>query len=340
MLISETVSVCPAAPPRVSPRVISTERHWIEIVGSSAAMRCLRTQVRRIGPHFRTVLISGEPGTGKDLVARTLHRMRRGTCGPLVVCHAAEFGDVLECRTEVKFADAFVRLMRLLEPGTLLLDQVSEMNLESQNRLLRALRKHEQTQGRSEMSRLMDVRLIATTRVNLKTLVSTGRFRQELYQRLATVEIAVPPLREHLEDVPELASGLMKRFARLHGTEVTEISGEAMERLQRHHWPANVRDLENVLRDAMLRCDRRLLASHLPEFAGTADAPASARSASLRLQDVVDQHVLRVLNDCGGNKLRAAETLGISRSTLYRMLEAGVSSDGWKQSAKKKSVAA
>jgi DNA-binding NtrC family response regulator len=160
--------------------------------------------------------------------------------------------------------------------------------------------------------------------------VSTGRFRHELYQRLATVDIALPPLRERMEDFPELARYFLDRFAQRYGRGVREIADEAMERMQKHSWPGNVCELESVLQNGVLRSEGEVLEPHdLPPFAetGQPDKSTTGMGKNVRLQDVVEQHVLRVLKDCGGNKLRASEMLGISRSTLYRMLDAGVSAD-------------
>ncbi len=170
--------------------------------------------------------------------------------------------------------------------------------------------------------------MIASTSEDLRVLVSTGLFRQELYQRLATVEIVVPPLRERVEDLPELSRRFLCQFAFVNGRRAAEIADEAMERMQGYRWPGNTSELESVLRVGAVQCEGEVLeCRHLPVFGGL---PRSGKDdgwaeVSLRLQDVVDQHVLRVLKDCGGNKLRAAEALGISRSTLYRMLEAAAS---------------
>jgi DNA-binding NtrC family response regulator len=192
--------------------------------------------------------------------------------------------------------------------------------LDAQVWLLRALTQYELTQK-------TDLRIVASTGEDLRILVSTGRFSQELYQRLATVEITLPPLRERQEDLPELARHFLERFATLYGRSVREIADEAVERMQQHLWPGNVSELESVLRNTVLRSDGEVLQSHdLPLLANTIDSEQSS-AKSVRLQDVIAQHVLRVLKDCGGNKLRASELLGISRSTLYRMLDANVSAD-------------
>jgi len=294
------------------------------IVGSSAAMKRLRQQVRRIGPHFRAVLVSGEAGTGKELVARALHRMSPASNGPFVVCHASAMNNALaKHEGSDGTGDDVEGLMRSSARGTLFFEGISDLTFEAQGGLLRALTQH-------ELTHRMDLRIIASTREDLRILVSTGRFSQELYRRLATVDITLPPLRERMEDLPELARYFLERFSAHYGRGVREIAAEAMERMQNHPWPSNVSELESMLRNSVLRCEEEVLQPHhLPSFDAESgpEEPAAGAAKSVRLQNVIEQHVLRVLKDCGGNKLRASELLGISRSTLYRMLDSGVSAE-------------
>jgi DNA-binding NtrC family response regulator len=301
------------------------------IVGCSAAIKRLRQQVRRIGPHFRTVLVSGEAGTGKELVARALHRMSPASNGPFVVCHATAIEEALaECEGGASTGDDVGCSVKRPVRGTLFLDRISDMPLEMQGRLLRVLMQYEPTQSRVNALQRMDLRIIASTEEDLRILVSTGRFSHELHQRLAMVDITLPPLRERMEDLPELARYFLERFAQLYGRSVREIAEDAMEHMQKYLWPGNVGELESVLRNGVLRSEGEVLGPHdLPRFAEASQPEQSMTGASksVRLQDVVEQHVLRVLKNCGGNKLRASEMLGISRSTLYRMLDAGVSAD-------------
>lgn len=281
-----------------------------ELIGTSAAMERLRLQVRRIGPHFRTVLVSGEAGSGKEITARTLHGLSQGADQPFVVCPAAT----------LEGSNPFTALMKAAGRGTLFLDDIGEMPLEAQGHLLRVLRRQEWSQEGLPSAQRLSVRLIASSSRDLRGLVSAGRFRQELYRRIATLEITVPPLRERMEDLPMLAESFVSQFAQMYGKRVERIAQDAMERLMAHRWLGNVRELENILRNGVLLSDGvELLAEELPEFVaveGNADA-----GGIVRLQDVIERHVLHVLKSCEGNKLRAAETLGISRSTLYRMLE-------------------
>jgi DNA-binding NtrC family response regulator len=320
MSISRSAFPC-TTPPLLSNAAgaFSKERNEIGIVGNSEAMKRLRVQVQRIGPHFRTVLVSGEAGTGKEFVARALHARSYVADMPFVVCNAADFKNAL---IEAA-ADAVGNLLHRSQQGTLFLNGVNEMPLEAQGRWLHALGRHESAQGHLEASQRRDLRIITSTNEDLKILVSTGRFRQELYQRLATLAISLPPLRERMEDLPELARFFLDRFATTYGRRVHEIADEAMERMQRYCWPGNIRELVIALRDGVLQSEGEVLEPRHLHLAETTEpvSPSLNTSESVLLQDVVHRHVLHILKSCEGNKLRAAEMLGISRSTLYRMLD-------------------
>jgi DNA-binding NtrC family response regulator len=303
-------------------------------------MRRLRLQVRRIGPHFRTVLVHGEAGTGKEQVARALHGMSHAADGPFVVCHGAALeetiaGHLKENDWSAHPTDAINCLTRMAQRGTLFLDGIHEMPLQTQLRLLRLLRRHDVTQSHLESPKhdlrpdlRPNLRMIAATSENLKILASAGRFQPELYQRFAMVEITLPPLRDRREDIPDLTKFFISKLAPLYERKVPVVSDEAMERMLAYSWPGNISELKGVVRSSLSQVEGdRLESHHLPMLAEE-NSPASASDAtarSARLQDVIEQHVLRVLKGCGGNKVRAAETLGISRSTLYRMLDASAS---------------
>lgn len=311
MSISQPASSLLTAPPPVIAAPDLTEIGEVELVGSSAAMRRLRLQVRRLGPHFRTVLVSGEAGTEKESVARALHGMCQQAKAPFVARKAATFEGALA-----------------EYDGTLFLDEINEMPLHAQGRLLDVLKKHELVQSHLGASQRTDLWIIASTSEDLKILVATGSFRQELYQRLATVAITVPPLRERIEDLAELVRYFLGRFALLYSRTFHDVPEDAMGQLRRYRWPGNVRELESVLRDGALRSqDGSIEFYPRPRCAeqNRLEPSVANASKSLRLQAVVEQHVRRVLKESGGNKLRAAEVLGISRSTLYRMLDTGAS---------------
>ncbi|MBB5339144.1 sigma 54-interacting transcriptional regulator [Tunturiibacter gelidoferens] len=310
------------------------EGNGLEIVGSSAEIRRLRLQVRRIGPHFRTVLVHGETGTGKEQVARALHGMSHAADGPFVVCHGAALEEAVAGRLQendcgVDHSDAIGCLTRMAHRGTLFLDGIHEMPLQTQLRLLRLLRRFDSTQKQRETCRhdlRSDLRMIAATSENLKILASAGRFQQELYQRFAMVEITLPPLRARRDDIPDLTKYFMSQLAPLYKRKMPAVSAQAMERMQRYNWPGNVRELKGIVQSSLSRVEGDVLDSHhLPALAEETTFIREGMTESLRLQDVVEHHVLRVLKGCGGNKVRAAEMLGISRSTLYRMLDASAS---------------
>ncbi len=291
----------------------ASELPCFEMTGDGVAMRRLRMQVERIGPHFRTVLVRGEMGTGKELVARALHSRSMDREGPFVVCHSAALGDMADGGA----GDRIRELTRTAYRGTLFFDGIEEMPLSAQICLVRAIEQR------------MGTRMIVSTSQELRLLTASGRFRKDLYYRIATVEIVLEPLRERAEDIPGLAMSFAKRFSRMYEKNVERIADDAMERLLAHGWPGNVRELENVLHNGVLQCDGEMLeADHLTSLRElgrgdltTRDEGMSHLDAPARLQDVAERHVLEVLKSCAGNKLRAAELLGISRSTLYRMLE-------------------
>ena len=285
-----------------------TETATSEMVGEGEAMQRLRLQVKRIGPLFRTVLVRGEIGTGKELAARALHSKSAGAEGPFVVCHAVSLEDATAEGTD---ADWLRNLMDAASEGTLFLDGIEEMPLQAQSRLLSVLRRKKAQ------------RVIVSSSEDLRGLAASGRFRQDLYHHIATVEIVLEPLRERAEDLPALAAHFLRRFSALYGRRISAIADDAMERFLAHAWPGNIRELENVIRNAVLQCEDTILRANdltsLREL--RPEATTNAMPAPARLQEVVEQHVQQVLKNCAGNKVKAAELLGISRSTLYRMLD-------------------
>lgn len=275
-----------------------------KLIGDSAAMQRVRLQIERIGPHFRTVLVRGETGTGKERTARALHAKSNRADGPFLLCHASVLAD----------EPALIhRMLDKAIQGMLFIVGIEEMSIEAQKNFLRVL---DQRAG---------IKLIVSSTQDLRGMAASGLFRHDLYHRLA-IEIPLEPLRRRREDIPSLAMHFLERFSIQYAKQIEEIAPEVWERLETHNWPGNVRELENVIHNGVLQCGGTTLrADDLPSFstASAAAQPPELRNTAnaLKLQNVIDQHVLRVLRDCSGNKVRAAEILGISRSTLYRMLD-------------------
>ncbi|MHB1023059.1 MAG: sigma-54 interaction domain-containing protein [Acidobacteriaceae bacterium] len=301
------------------------------IVGQSEALQRIFAQMERIGPYFRTVLITGETGTGKELVARALHALSPAANGPFVVCNASAIVETLfesELFGHVKgaFTGAMADRLGIFESahhGTLFLDEIGEMSPGTQAKLLRVLQHHEVQRVGSSQSRKVEVRIVAATNRDLRSLAATGHFRQDLFYRISMVEIHLPPMRLRMDDLPLLAYHFLAQYAQEYNKRVYDIAPEALARLQKHAWPGNVRELEHVMGNAVMQAEHETLQ---PEDLPPLHTPMPIAhnlpgGRLLRLQDVVLQHVRHVLETCGGNKLRAAETLGISRSTLYRMLQ-------------------
>jgi DNA-binding NtrC family response regulator len=305
-----------------------------EILGESAVMRRLRTQLRRLGPHFRTVLLRGETGTGKELVARALHSYSAHASGPFVIYNSAlqaELG-VASTASGANFPVAeedIAGLMRRAHRGTVLLDQIGELTSAAQADILAALQRTERQRRRPIVIHGLEARIIATTSSDLRVLVASGRLREELYYRMATVEIELPPLRKRVEDISLLADYFLDHYSHKFGRRIAGLTPEALGQMQAYRWPGNVRELKNVIRRAILESDGGWIEAGLVPISADAPAPEGyiAQSTTGRLQEVVEQHVFQVLRECAGNKVRAAEMLGISRSTLYRMLEGGLPGD-------------
>lgn len=306
-------------------RALIEENPSLELVGESPAMRHLKLQIDRIGPHFRMLLVHGEIGSGKELVARSLHKRRDGSEESFFICYGAALAESIdEGRTDDTGSPwhTFTKGVQ----GTIFVDGIEHMNLRSQSRLLGLIDGWTRTRART--------RMIAATAQDLKQMMGAGRFRSDLFHRLATIEIAIEPLRRRREDIPVLAVHFLARFAELYGREGISIDERAMQRLKSYDWPGNIRELENAIRNGVLLCEKGVLQEEhlgqMPQMKRTSveagEEPGEHRIESL--QEVVDTHVVRVLERCGGNKVRAAELLGISRSTLYRMLDGIVVTNG------------
>jgi DNA-binding NtrC family response regulator len=305
------------------------------IIGHSPAIIEVMKTVARVAPSQATVLITGETGTGKELIARAIHTYsdRSGQRFVAVNCSALAEG-ILESELFGHVKGAFTGagatrpgLFREADRGTIFLDEIGDISAGLQSRLLRVLQEREITPVGADAPVRVDVRVLAATHQDLEQLVKQGRFRGDLYYRLNVVTVRLPPLRERLQDLPLLVHFFLRELARQHGREPVALDPEAESLLLGHSWPGNVRELQNVLERALVLAAQGVIGpEHLPADLRRAeapqrDAPRPTAGALLPLAEVEKRHVLGVLQTEHGNRERAARILGISRRTLLRMLQ-------------------
>src|SRR6059036_2748823 len=299
-----------------------------ELIAESPAMQPVLKLMERIGPSDANVLILGEHGTGKEVVARWLHAASGRAERPLVAVNLGGIPDGLfesELFGHVKgaFTDAKVdRVGRfeLAEGGTLFLDEIANLPLPQQAKLLRVLETGEYERVGASRARRADVRVVAATNADIQAELKAGRFREDLLFRLNTVEIRLPPLRERRADVPLLAAHFLGRYAARYRKAAKEFEPDAMELLLRHAWPGNVRELDHAIERAVLMAEGVRVQAR--DFGlGGADGAGAAALDQMSLEDVERVLIQKALTRAAGNVSAAAEALGLSRSALYRRLK-------------------
>lgn len=300
-----------------------------DVIGRSPAMAETLAKIQRIGPHFRTALITGETGTGKDRMARLLHQLSPVHAGPYAICNSAAIAESLfesELFGYVKgaFTGATQNKQGLVEyanGGTLFLDEIGEMPLAAQAKLLRLLQNREVQRLGSPQVQKVDIRVVAATNRDLRSMVKDKTFREDLYYRLAAVQIALPRLADRKEDLPHLIRHFLSAFAAQYDRPRLSLSRQAEAVLHCYSWPGNVRELENCLSYSCMMSESDLIGVRdlPPELSGAAGKRAED-TGILSLEAVEWRHVEHVLTQLSGNRVRAAEVLGISRATLYRIL--------------------
>jgi transcriptional regulator with PAS, ATPase and Fis domain len=299
------------------------------IIGRSPAMLETFAKIRRVAPHFQTLLVTGSTGTGKELVARALQRLSPAAAGPFAVCNCSAIVETLvESELFGYVRGAFtganqdkVGLFESANGGTVFLDEIGELPLPAQAKLLRVLQQREVQRVGSPKTRAVDVRVVGATNRDLRELVAKGRFREDLYYRLSMIELHLPALAERREDLPLLQKYFVERFARQYGKDIKGITRRAQQQLARHTWPGNVRELENVIGNAAMMAQGSTIdLADLPESVRNPAEPHKSEDDLLSLEEVQNRHLRRVLELVGGNKVRAAEVLGVSRATVYEML--------------------
>jgi len=292
--------------------------------------------IARVAPSTSTVLISGESGTGKELVARALHRESPRADAAFVPVNCAAIPEQL-LESELfghekgAFTGAVARRTGRFERadgGTLFLDEIGDMSLVLQAKLLRALEEGSVERVGGDRPVPVDVRVVAATNQLLSTAIQEGRFREDLYYRLAVVDIGLPPLRERGDDVRALALHFARVFAEQHGKSIRALSERALSRIQAARWPGNVRELRNVMDRAVLLTPGAVIASGAlrlgaaaPRMSATTDAAEFGYPTRASLAEVEADHIARVLASFDGHIGNAAESLGIHRNTLARKIQ-------------------
>src|SRR3984957_3353118 len=312
-----------------------------ELVGSSPQMKDIFTLIERVAPSNVSVLVTGESGTGKELVARALHDLSARRLKPFVAVNCAAIPETL-IESEIfghekgAFTGALERragCFELAEEGTLLLDEIGEMPMATQAKLLRVLEDRKLRRLGSKVETPVDVRVVAATNQDPDEAVEKGQLRGDLFYRLNVFNIHMPPLREHKEDIPAIIEALLADMNEKHGREVKGVDGEMLARLMAHDWPGNVRELRNTIERAVILCGEGYMETrHLPPTFGQrfmrADTGTTSYSDSgvhVEIGSTVDEAermlILKTLESTRNNKTRAAEILGISLKTLHNKLK-------------------
>jgi len=300
------------------------------MVGRSPLMLEVYAKIRRIAPHFRTVLVTGATGTGKELAAKALHRLSPAARGPFIVCNcSALVENLVESELFGYVRGAFtgatqdkVGMFEHADGGSIFLDEIGELAPAAQAKLLRVLQNRQVQRVGSLTPRNIDVRVIAATHRDLKKMVREGHFREDLYYRLGVVEIPMPVLANRREDLPLLERYFIQKFSAEYNKPIAGLVRRAQTRLATYPWPGNVRELENVIGNACMMTDANLIdINDLPDrLRGPLTDALGGDETFLPLEELQRRHILRVLEGVGGNKARAAEVLGIGRATIYQLL--------------------
>jgi len=303
------------------------------IVGKSPAMLEVFELAKKVARHYTNVLVTGPTGSGKELIARALHQLSPVSQERFAVCNCSALVDtLLESQLFGHVRGSFTGatdtrpgLFEYANGGTVFLDEIGETSLQMQAKLLRVIQNREiQRVGSPEVKKI-DVRLIAATNRDLRAEVLAGKFREDLFYRLSSIEIRVPGLTERPEDIPVLVQHFLKKYSQAYGKSFQGLSRRAQIVLLQHDWPGNVRELENVISSAAITADA--------DFIDVTDLPSHIQKPHRRpagieegwrplpLDEVRSIHIQRVLEMCNGNRVRAAQVLGIGRTSLYRFLK-------------------
>jgi DNA-binding NtrC family response regulator len=307
------------------------------IIGKSEAMRKVFDLVRLAGPSRSTILVEGESGTGKELVARAIHTHSPRAGAPFVTVNSGSMPtDLLESNLFGHIRGAFTGavankkgLFEAAEGGSIFFDEIGTISLETQAKLLRLIQEKEFMKVGSVETLKADVRIIAATNVDLKKMVTEGRFRDDLYYRLCVITVSIPPLRERREDIPLLAEHFMRLYANENGKAITGIAPEAMRALLDHDWPGNVRELENAIERAVVLCPGGAIGLELlpdnvlsPERSDVAVRLPENGSTYKEMVEEYERRLVRTaLRRTGGVQKRAADLLRVKPTTLHEIIK-------------------
>lgn len=306
------------------------------LLGKTLQMQEIFGLIERIAPNNVSVLITGESGTGKEVVARTLHELSGRSTKPFVAVNCAAIPETL-IESEIfghergAFTGAVERragCFELAEEGTLLLDEIGEMPIATQAKLLRVLEDRTMRRLGSKVETQINVRVLAATNKDPQSAIADGHLRNDLFYRLNVFNIHMPPLREHREDIPLITDAMIRSMNERHGCAVSGVEPAVMQEFESYDWPGNVRELRNVLERAIVLCGHGLLQNkHLPPGFGLQRTPVPVEGGQVQMPvgTTVDEAekrlILRTLESTGNNKTRAAEILGISLKTLHNKLK-------------------
>jgi DNA-binding NtrC family response regulator len=311
------------------------------IVARSQKMQEVLATVERVAPTQSTILIGGESGVGKDLIAHAIHQKSRRASGPFVKINSTAIPEnLLESELFGYEKGAFTGAVtskpgkfELADKGTLFLDEIGDVPPATQVKLLRVLQEREFERLGGTRTIKVDVRLVAATNRDLRAALEEGTFRQDLYYRLNVVPIDIPPLRDHKEDIPDLVNLFVERFSRAAGKPITGVSPDALKLLIAFHWPGNVRELENIIERGVALSNGPLLEAsdiHLDvsRTKPAADAGVALPPEGMTLEQWEDEMIREALRRANGNKSQAARLLGLSRNALrYRLSKIGIADD-------------
>ena len=328
-IVSRAMNAIASEKKKKTPKATTTLSHTFDtIVGKSAAIADVIRQAKKVAKTDVTVLINGETGTGKEVFAQAIHNESNRSSGAFLALNCSAFSrELLESELFGYKAGAFTGAVKdkkgLLEEanhGTVFLDEIGEMALELQAKLLRVLESGEFVKVGDTKTTHVDVRILSATNRNLKEEIANGRFREDLYFRLSVFRIELPPLRQRRDDIPLLAHYFINRYAKQIGRPVPSISAEANKIFFSYTWPGNVREMMNAIEHAIIVCDNEITPGDLPIDMLSSETPDKSDD-SLDLKTVERNHIIKVLKFTHGNKTETSRLLKIGLTTLYRKIE-------------------